>query len=201
MVEDFKEKVAQAEAKAKKRQSELEAKILRYRNELEAHNVELYEAKLNLEAKDAELFQAKDELNDVRSQLKAGNKGAAKTQADLEAARKLLEVKIYTQDEYDEGFDNDFQKARRFAFHANPTINWDEAEEWSMDPNDSHLHMAHPTETAFLARQVEAKARAEKEAEEREREEAKKREFEMTLTQPASCSASAEASKSPSTTA
>ncbi|XP_021756203.1 uncharacterized abhydrolase domain-containing protein DDB_G0269086-like [Chenopodium quinoa] len=127
-----------------------------------------------------------------------GGEEAAKTQAELKAAQKLLEFRVYTQEQNEEGFENGFKVARRLAFHVDPAINWELAEAWSMDPQDVHMNEASPAETIFLAHQAKAEAREQEEAERLEREEAKKRESERTLTQPVSSFADAEASRSPS---
>lgn len=70
------------EKESRKNQTELQNEIQRLQNELDAKQVEF--------------SKALDELKRAQDQLKTQGEGAAKTQAELEAAQKLLEVWVYT---------------------------------------------------------------------------------------------------------
>ncbi|XP_021771416.1 uncharacterized protein LOC110735530 [Chenopodium quinoa] len=118
----------------------------------------------HLDSKDSDLNAARSELQELKSQLAAQLEETAKVKAEAEkaktelsAANDLLQVRVYTRAQYEEGFDNGFNVARRLAFHTCPEINWDQVEEWAAVPNHPNSRVAHPAEDAFLAR-LEAEA-------------------------------------------
>ncbi|XP_021768364.1 nexilin-like [Chenopodium quinoa] len=117
----------------------------------------------------------RNEIQRLYDQLKAQQEESSNTQAELEKAQQLLTVRIYTQAEYNEGYENGFN---------------DQVEAWASDEKDVHPREASQAEVDFLARQVEVEAREEEEAERTEKEAAQKLEFEKALVHLASSSTS-----------
>uniref|UniRef100_A0A803MFL8 Uncharacterized protein n=1 Tax=Chenopodium quinoa TaxID=63459 RepID=A0A803MFL8_CHEQI len=129
-----------------------------WNSEVEARRLlaEDYEARTARAAKES---QKKDsdlqtEMQKLKDELKALKTAFVKDKAKLEEAQELLKVRVYTEEQYAEGFENGYKTARRYAFHVDPNINWDVAEAWSMDPEDGHVDEASPGEIAFLDRQA-----------------------------------------------
>uniref|UniRef100_A0A803L1V1 Uncharacterized protein n=1 Tax=Chenopodium quinoa TaxID=63459 RepID=A0A803L1V1_CHEQI len=120
--------------------------------------------------KDAELEIANSTLQELRAREAAQRKEIAqlkreaeKAKADLSAAIAQLEVRIFTREQYEEGYDNSFNVSRRLAFHVNPEINRDQVEEWAAVPNHPTVRTPHPAESVFLAWVAEVEAEEERE--------------------------------------
>lgn len=131
LTKELNERISFAKEKAEHTQSNLKAEVQRL----------------------GDLVSAKDSrMEEIKTQIQAEKTAASITKIELEGTRKMLETRIYTQEQYDENYENGFRTGRRFAIHAAPNINWDLAEQWSMDLNHPNMRRPHPNELALNSR-------------------------------------------------
>ncbi|XP_021723768.1 uncharacterized protein LOC110691159 [Chenopodium quinoa] len=149
----------------------------------ESQDQNLKELEDQLRVKGDELTQAKTEVSNVQLELNEQNTSSSKLSEELEKSKKdleesqkkladaeaLLQVRLYTQEEYEMGYINGFKVARRLALHAEPSLDWSKCALWAQDPEDPHMLYATPAEHEILqAEQAEEEAeRQELEAEQR----------------------------------
>ncbi|XP_021747124.1 uncharacterized protein LOC110712973 [Chenopodium quinoa] len=149
----------------------------------ESQDQKLKELEDQLRVKGDELTQAKTEASNVQLELNEQKTSSSKLSEELEKSKKdleesqkkladaeaLLQVRLYTQEEYEMGYINGFKVARRLALHAEPSLDWSKCALWAQDPEDPHMLYATPAEHEILqAEQAEEEAeRQELEAEQR----------------------------------
>ncbi|XP_021740116.1 uncharacterized protein LOC110706506 [Chenopodium quinoa] len=149
----------------------------------EGQDQKLKELEVRLKVKGDELTQAKTETSNVQLELNEQKTSSSKLSEELEKSKKdleesrkklvdaeaLLQVRLYTQEEYEMGYTNGFKVARRLALHAEPSLDWAKCALWAQDLEDPHMLYATPAEHEILqAEQAEEEAeRQELEAEQR----------------------------------
>ncbi|XP_021754997.1 uncharacterized protein LOC110720304 [Chenopodium quinoa] len=119
--------------------------------------------------KELELNEQKTSSSKLSEELEKSKKDLEESQKKLADAEALLQVRLYTQEEYEMGYINGFKVARRYALHAEPSLDWSKCALWAQDPEDPHMLYATPTEHEILqAEQAEEEVeRQELEAEQR----------------------------------
>ncbi|XP_021715951.1 plectin-like [Chenopodium quinoa] len=167
----------------------------------ESQDQKLKELEDQLKVKGDELTQAKAEASNVQLELNEQKTSSSKLSEDLEKSKKdleesqkrladaeaLLQVRLYTQEEYEMGYINGFKVARRLALHAETSLDWSKCALWAQNPEDPHMLYATPAEHEIL--QAE---QAEEEAERQELEAEQRAAKAQARAQPASSAAGAE---------
>ncbi|XP_021732644.1 uncharacterized protein LOC110699443 [Chenopodium quinoa] len=163
MIKDLDEQNSLFRIEAGKRQTGLETEIKRLKELVSSTEISLSEAQKQItlikEQNDLKRSEFETEINNLKHTISSDNLRLMEVQKQLqtekdhlENARELLKTRIYTQEQYNEGYENGYKVARRLAIHLEPNINWELAEEWSMDLNHPNMQRPHANELALLAR-------------------------------------------------
>uniref|UniRef100_A0A803M3I7 Replication factor A C-terminal domain-containing protein n=1 Tax=Chenopodium quinoa TaxID=63459 RepID=A0A803M3I7_CHEQI len=162
MIKDLDEQNSLFRIEAGKRQTGLETEIKRLKELVSSTEISLSEAQKQItlikEQNDLKRSEFETEINNLKHTISSDNLRLMEVQKQLqtekdhlENARELLKTRIYTQEQYNEGYENGYKVARRLAIHLEPNINWELAEEW-MKTERVHLDELNPNSINFTVK-------------------------------------------------